>query len=114
LPVERYQPTGTVNYPDELAVPFTRISEFKHMTGQVHPATTIVREYPMADGDPYYPIPRPENRALYEQYQGLAAGTPGVHFVGRLGTYKYYNMDQVVAQALATFRKIASAARWAA
>jgi UDP-galactopyranose mutase len=114
MAVERYQPTGTVNYPDELAVPFTRISEFKHMTGQVHPATTIVREYPMAGGDPYYPIPRPENRALYEQYQTLAAGTPDVHFVGRLGTYKYYNMDQVVAQALATFRRIASASRWAA
>ncbi|HUP54787.1 MAG TPA: UDP-galactopyranose mutase [Methylomirabilota bacterium] len=103
---EWFQPTGTVNYPDERAVPFTRISEFKYLTGQSHRETTIVREFPTAEGDPYYPIPRPENRALYERYQALAATQPDVHFVGRLGTYKYYNMDQVVAQALATFRRI--------
>jgi UDP-galactopyranose mutase len=114
LPVEQFQPTGTVNYPDEHAVPFTRISEFKHLTGQTHDATTIVREFPQAEGDPYYPIPRPENRERYERYQGLAAATPNVHFVGRLGTYKYYNMDQVVGQALATFRRIADALRWVA
>jgi len=93
LPVERFQPVGTVNYPDEHAFPFTRISEFKHLTGQVHPATTIVREYPTATGDPYYPIPRRENRERYARYQALAEATPGVHFLGRLGTYKYYNMD---------------------
>ena len=110
---DRYQATGTVNYPDE-AVPYTRITEFRHLTGQVHPATTIVREYPMAEGDPYYPVPRPENRARYEQYVALAASTPNVHFVGRLGTYKYYNMDQVVGQALAAARKIAESLRWAA
>jgi UDP-galactopyranose mutase len=104
--MEHYQPTGTVNYPDE-AIPFTRISEFKHLTGQEHEATTIVREFPTADGDPYYPIPRPANRALYERYVALAAATPGVEFVGRLGTYKYYNMDQVVGQALATYRRLA-------
>jgi UDP-galactopyranose mutase len=113
LPIERYQPTGTVNFPDE-STPFTRISEFKHLTGQVHPATTIVREYPSPDGDPYYPIPRPENRALYERYAALAAADSEVHFVGRLGTYKYYNMDQVVGQALATARRLAGASRWAA
>ena len=113
LPVERFQATGTVNYPDE-AVPFTRISEFKHLTGQIHPATTIVREYPTAEGDPYYPIPRPENRSLYERYAALAAGLENVHFVGRLGTYKYYNMDQVVGQALTAARRIADDARWAA
>ena len=106
-PVERYQPVGTVNYPDE-AVPWTRISEFKHLTGQRHDATTIVREFPQAVGDPYYPIPRPENRALYERYEALARVTPDVHFLGRLGTYKYYNMDQVVGQALAWFRKVGS------
>jgi UDP-galactopyranose mutase len=111
---EWFQPTGTVNYPDELAVPFTRISEFKYLTGQVHEATTIVREFPTAEGDPYYPIPRPENRALYERYQALAATEPDVYFVGRLGTYKYYNMDQVVAQALATFRSIKQGFRRAA
>ncbi len=114
LPLERYQATGTVNYPDETAVPFTRITEFKHLTGQRHEATTIVREYPQATGDPYYPVPRPENRALYERYRALAATKPDVHFVGRLGTYKYYNMDQVIGQALATFRKIEDALRRAA
>ena len=113
LPVKRFQPAATVNYPDE-SVPFTRITEFKQLTGQDHPATTIVREFPRADGDPYYPIPRPENRALYERYLELAARTPGVHFAGRLGTYKYYNMDQVVAQALAAADRIAEARRSAA
>jgi UDP-galactopyranose mutase len=103
---ERFQPTGTVNYPDE-SVPFTRISEFKHLTGQVHEATTVVREFPSAVGDPYYPIPRADNRALYERYEALASATPGVEFVGRLATYKYYNMDQVVGQALATYRRLA-------
>jgi UDP-galactopyranose mutase len=112
LPMERFQATGTINEPDE-AVPYTRTTEFKHLTGQAHPQTTIVREFPQASGDPYYPIPRPENRARYEQYAALAAATPGVAFLGRLGTYKYYNMDQVVAQALAWFRKV-GAARWAA
>jgi UDP-galactopyranose mutase len=92
------QPVGTVNYPNEHL--YTRQTEFKHLTGQAHPATTVVREYPRADGDPYYPIPRPETRALYEMYRSLADATAGVHFVGRLATYKYYNMDQVVAQAL--------------
>ncbi len=109
LPVPTFQPTGTVNYPDETAVPYTRISEFKYITGQDHDATTIVREYPQATGDPYYPIPRPENGELYARYRALADATRGVHFVGRLATYKYYNMDQVVAQALSTFRKISEA-----
>ena len=63
-------------------------------------------EYPRAEGDPYYPIPRPENAAIYAKYKELADRTEDVHFVGRLATYKYYNMDQVVAQALMTFRKI--------
>jgi UDP-galactopyranose mutase len=102
------QPVGTINHPDE-SVPFTRVSEFKHLTGQRGPVTTLVREFPTADGDPYYPIPRPENAELYRRYHALAEATPGVRFVGRLATYKYYNMDQVVGQALVTFRKIAAA-----
>ena len=114
VPTDRFQPTGTVNYPDEREVAFTRITEFKYLTGQVHDVTTIVREYPQAEGEPYYPVPRPENRALYERYKALADATPNVHFAGRLGTYKYYNMDQVVGQALATYRKIEDAIRWAA
>jgi UDP-galactopyranose mutase len=106
LDQEWFQPVGTVNYPEE-GVPYTRISEYKHLTGQSSKQTTITYEYPRADGDPYYPVPRPENQALYKKYEALALETPNVHFVGRLATYRYYNMDQVVGQALATFRRIA-------
>ena len=105
LDQEQFQPVATVNYPDE-AVPYTRITEYKHLTGQEHPQTSITYEYPSAEGDPYYPIPRPENQALYKRYEALADATPGVTFVGRLATYRYYNMDQVVGQALAAFRKL--------
>jgi UDP-galactopyranose mutase len=65
-----------------------------------------VYEYPRAEGDPYYPVPRPENAEIYNKYKALADATPNVYFVGRLATYKYYNMDQVVAQALTIYRKI--------
>ncbi len=106
LDMEQFQSVGTVNYPDE-ATPYTRISEYKHLTGQVSPRTTITYEIPRADGDPYYPVPRPENQALFKRYEALALETPNVSFVGRLATYRYYNMDQVVGQALATFRRIA-------
>src|SRR5687767_1019501 len=101
---EYFQPTGTVNYPNEQL--YTRITDFKYLTGQNHPQTAIVYEYPRAEGDPYYPVPRPENAELYKKYQQLAATMTNTHFVGRLATYKYYNMDQVVAQALTTFKKI--------
>jgi UDP-galactopyranose mutase len=103
---EWFQSVGTVNYPDE-ATPYTRISEYKHMTGQVAHRTTITYEFPKSEGDPYYPVPRPENQALYKRYEALAMQTADVQFVGRLATYRYYNMDQVVGQALATFRRIA-------
>lgn len=106
----QFQAVGTVNYPSE-DVPYTRISEYKHLTGQVHPKTSITYEYPSAEGDPYYPIPRPENAELYKRYQQLADETAGVTFVGRLGTYKYYNMDQVVGQALALYKRIEEAER---
>jgi UDP-galactopyranose mutase len=104
---EQVLPVGTVNYPQTEA--FTRVSEYKHMTGQVHPKTALTWEYPSAEGDPYYPIPRPENAALYKKYERLAMATPNVWFVGRLATYRYYNMDQVTGQALATFRRIQEA-----
>lgn len=104
LDQEKYQETGTVNYP--MSEDYTRISEYKHLTGQEHHKTTITYEYPSATGDPYYPIPRDENQALYKKYQALAMQTENVHFVGRLATYRYYNMDQVVGQALAEFRRI--------
>ena len=103
-----FQRVGVVNYPDP-AVPFTRITEFKHLTGQVHAQTSVCREYPTDVGDPYYPVPRPENEALYGRYRALADATPGVWFVGRLATYRYYNMDQVVGQALATFGRMTGA-----
>jgi len=105
LDKEQALPVAVVNYPDE-SVPHTRVTEFKHLTGQVHPKTSVVYEYPQSSGDPYYPIPKPECTALYNKYKALADTTTGVHFVGRLATYKYYNMDQVVGQALATFDKI--------
>ena len=98
------QPAPVVNYPNEH--PYTRVTEFKYLTGQEHTKTTLVYEYPRRDGDPYYPVPRPENALLYKRYKALADATVGVHFVGRLATYKYYNMDQVVAQALTMFRRI--------
>ena len=102
---ERFLPTGTLNYPSE-EVPFTRVSEYKHITGQSHPFTSVTYEHPSAEGDPYYPIPRAENQALYKRYEALADATPDVWFVGRLATYRYYNMDQIVGQALATFNRI--------
>jgi UDP-galactopyranose mutase len=92
------QPVGTVNYP--ISEAFTRITEFRHLTGQEASGTSIVREFPQAEGDPYYPIPRPENEALYQKYKALAAAERDSLFVGRLAQYRYYNMDQVVGAAL--------------
>jgi UDP-galactopyranose mutase len=106
LDVEWRQPVGVVNYPST-AVPYTRVTEYKHLTGQVHPKTSITYEHPKAGGDPYYPVPRAENQALYKRYEALALSESGVDFVGRLATYRYYNMDQVVGQALASFRRLA-------
>jgi UDP-galactopyranose mutase len=105
LEQERFQETGTVNYPAP-DVPYTRISEYKHLTGQEAPVTTVTYEYPSAEGDPYYPIPRAENQELFKRYEALGDETEGVTFVGRLATYRYYNMDQIVGQALATFRRL--------
>ena len=95
------QDVAVINYPDP-AVPHARITEFRHLTGQGHPHTGLCTEYPAAEGDPCHPVPRPENAALYRKHQALADATPDVTFVGRLATHKYYNMDQVGAQALAT------------
>jgi UDP-galactopyranose mutase len=107
--VARFQRAPVVNYPNDHD--YTRITEFKWLTGQDHAKTSIVYEYPRAEGDPYYPIPRPENTALYQRYKALAEATPDVLFAGRLGTYKYYNMDQVVGQALALVGRIAGVKR---
>ena len=99
-----FQDAPVFNYPNEQ--PYTRVTEFKYLTGQEHDKTSIVYEYPQAEGDPYYPIPRPENADLYAKYKALADARSDVRFVGRLATYKYYNMDQIVAQALNTYGKI--------
>jgi UDP-galactopyranose mutase len=108
LDCEQFQPVAVVNYPQ--TEEYTRITEYKHLTGQVHSRTSLSYEYPTDEGDPYYPVPRPENEALYKRYQALAATRSDVWFVGRLATYRYYNMDQVVGQALATFEKIQKSA----
>ena len=102
--VTQYQEVGTVNYPNDHA--YTRITEFKHLTGQEHPGTSIVREYPQAEGEPYYPIPRPENEALFKRYEELAKQESSITFVGRLAQYRYYNMDQVVGAALVAAKRL--------
>jgi UDP-galactopyranose mutase len=104
LPQQQFQAVGTVNYPNDYG--YTRISEFKHITGQQAQSTSIVYEFPRAEGDPYYPVPRKENAELYRRYEHDAEQLPNVTFVGRLATYKYYNMDQVVGQALAAFKRL--------
>ena len=100
----RYQHTGTVNFPNDY--PYTRITEFKYLTGQEVAGTSIVKEFPRAEGDPYYPIPNPDNEARYQRYKAMARAERNVFFVGRLAQYRYYNMDQVVAAALKTARDI--------
>lgn len=102
--VSQFQTVGTVNYPNDHA--YTRITEFKHLTGQEHAGTSIVREYPEAEGDPYYPVPSNENEALFKRYEALAKEEAGVTFVGRLAQYRYYNMDQVVGAALTAARAL--------
>ena len=101
---EFLQPVAVINYPNDHA--YTRVTEFKYLTGQSHRQTSVVYEYPSAKGDPYYPVPTPENAALYKRYAELAAANKRVHFVGRLATYRYYNMDQVVAQALTLCKQL--------
>lgn len=98
------QPVGTVNHPNDHL--YTRVTEFKHLTGQRHEASSLVYEYPRSDGAPYYPVPRAENTALFRRYEAEAEQLSDVTFIGRLASYKYYNMDQVVAQSLATFRRL--------
>ena len=104
LDTEWHQPVAVINYPQTEA--YTRVTEYKHLTGQKHAKTSLTYEYPTDIGDPYYPIPRPENQALFKRYESMARAQKNVWFVGRLATYRYYNMDQVVGQALSTFQKI--------
>ena len=107
LPQEYFQPAMQVNYPNDHE--FTRIVEIKYATGQNLPSTTIVREYPQnfAPGrEPYYPIPAPDAKAVYSKYAERAVLERNVTFVGRLATYRYYNMDQIVGMALAEFDRL--------
>jgi UDP-galactopyranose mutase len=97
-----------VNFPD-LDVPHTRIVEIKHVTGQNVAASTIVREYPKdwtVDDEPFYPVPAPDARAAYARYAQLAAAEPNTSFIGRLATYRYYNMDQVTGMAIAEAERL--------
>ena len=103
-----WQPAMQVNYP-EADVPFTRIVEIKHATGQTVAATTIVREFPkewQRGDEPFYPVPAPAPQAAYQRYAALAQAEQNVSFIGRLATYRYYNMDQVVGMALAEARQL--------
>jgi UDP-galactopyranose mutase len=101
---EFFQPVAVVNHPNRHR--YTRVTEMKHLTGQQHPSTSVIYEYPTWDGDPYYPVPQSANLELYQQYRGLASEKKNVHFVGRLATYRYYNMDQIVASALTLYHSL--------
>lgn len=98
-----YQETGTINFPNDFD--YTRVTEFKHLTGQQHAGTSIVKEFPLAIGDPYYPIPSEENEKLFKMYEQLARKETRVTFVGRLAEYRYYNMDQAIGAALAAAKR---------
>lgn len=102
---EYVQPVAMINHPNE--APYTRTIEFKHITGQKHPRTTISREFPMKEGEPFYPVPSAQSMELYEKYRSEMRKLRTVTFVGRLATYRYYNMDQVTAQALKVFEEMA-------
>jgi UDP-galactopyranose mutase len=103
---ELVQPVAVINHPSP-EVDYTRVTEYRHLTGQSHTSSTLHIEHPKGDGDPFYPIPSDDTRALYKRYEALAAALPDVTFVGRLARYQYLNMDQVVAQALSTFEQLA-------
>jgi len=104
---EQFQPVAQINYVSD-DVPFTRVIEHKHLTGQKAESTTITREYPLYDGEPFYPIPNEKNRTLYLKYKEKALSLHNVFFCGRLAEYQYFNMDQVTANALKFFNQISS------
>jgi UDP-galactopyranose mutase len=104
------QPTGSINEPS-FEVPYTRTTEYRHLTGQEHDSSTLAIEFPRSEGDPYYPIPNDDTRALYKRYEALARENADVTFVGRLARYQYLNMDQVTAQALQTFERMVASGK---
>jgi UDP-galactopyranose mutase len=99
------QPCAQINHVGE-HVPFTRVTEFRHLTGQRHDSSTLAVEYPSSEGEPYYPVPTAGSRDLYRRYAELASAEEDVTFVGRLARYQYLDVDQVTAQALATFTRL--------
>jgi UDP-galactopyranose mutase len=104
--LEYRQPVASIHYPNEFQ--YTRTTEYKHITGQINSKTVVSTEYPSSEGEPYYPIPTADNIKLYEKYKSEAVMQGSTEFVGRMASYQYYNMDQVVAQSLKLFEKIAS------
>ena len=108
LPIPQYQPVAVVNY-NQREIPFTRIIEHKHFVFGGGDTTVITREYPMEwqeGAEPYYPVNDEKNQALYQRYRALAEAEDGVYFGGRLGQYRYYDMDKVVAAALTLAKEI--------
>ena len=104
---EKYQLAPVINYPNDYD--FTRITEYKYLSGQIHPYTTISKEYPSfagSESEKYYPIPNSENFAIFKKYQEKSLQEKNTIFIGRLAQYKYYNMDNVIAQALDVFETI--------
>lgn len=102
---EYFQPNSVVNYPG-LEVDYTRIIEYKHFGNQKSSKTTIVKEYTVADGDPYYPVPNEKNQRIYEKYKKEADKLTDIYFVGRLANYKYFNMDQAFKNTLDLFKEL--------
>jgi len=102
--VNYFQPVSVVNYPS-IDVPYTRIIEYKHFLNQQSPHTTIVKEITTDEGEPYYPVPTPNNIKIYEEYRKMANEEPNTHFIGRLANYKYFNMDEAINNSLEYFEK---------
>jgi UDP-galactopyranose mutase len=103
---EDFQSASVINYPQPEDGQFTRIIEYKHITGQESPNTTICREFSTDEGEPYYPVPNPENDAIFSRYKAEADKLENIHFVGRLANYKYFNMDQAFKNALDLFYQL--------
>lgn len=103
--MEYFQPNSVINYPG-LEVPFTRIIEYKHFGNQQSNKTTIVTEFTVDTGDPYYPVPNAKNQLIYNKYKEEADKLTHIYFVGRLANYKYFNMDQAFKAALNLFNTL--------
>src|SRR5690606_29739344 len=106
--VEYFQENSVVNYPGT-EVGYTRIIEYKHFGNQKSDKTTVVKEFTVDEGEPYYPVPNPRNNEIYAKYKEEAEKLTDVHFVGRLANYKYFNMDQAFKNALDLFHSLESA-----